>query len=78
VCEIRYGRSGRVLPRLADGWLRYGCALEARLFKLEVGDGLRAGLSLGQVLESLADSFVIALSMILAAEVFVEESAQGP
>jgi hypothetical protein len=78
VRELRYGRGGRVLPGLAARGLRCRCVLHARLLKLEVGDGLRTSLSLGQVLESFANPFVIALSMILAAEIFIEESPQRP
>jgi hypothetical protein len=52
--------------------------LHARLLKLETGWGLRTSLSLGQVFERLANPLVVALSMILAAEIFVEESPQRP
>jgi hypothetical protein len=54
--------------------------LRLRLFELETGDSGGAGscLALGQVIERLTDAFVIALPVILAAEIFVEESSQRP
>ena len=59
---------------------RNGGFLNAGLFKLEAGDALRTGgrLGLGEVFQGFPDAFVIALTMILTAEIFVEEPSQRP
>ncbi|HLM98423.1 MAG TPA: hypothetical protein VK335_04035 [Bryobacteraceae bacterium] len=77
--EIGHGRRRRFLPRLAGGVARHHRLLHARLLKLEAGDTSRAIIfGLGKMLEGFADSFVIALAMIAAAEVFIEEPPQRP
>jgi hypothetical protein len=78
VREIRDRRSRWNLPRLAASGLGYRRILHPRFLELESGYGLRTSLSLRQVFEGLANPFVVALSMILAAEIFVEESPQRP
>ena len=69
-----------MIPGLVGAAHREHLLLDTRLFKLKAGDtlGTRGCLALGQVLESLAHAFVIALPVILAAEIFVEESPQRP
>src|SRR2546421_8914026 len=75
VGEVGNGRCRRFHARLACAAHRNGGFLNAGLFKLEAGDALRTGgrLGLGEGFQGFPDAFVIALTMILTAEIFVEE-----
>ena len=54
--------------------------LRLRLFELEAGDsvGTRRRLALVEMFQSFPDAFVIALTVIAAAEIFVEQPSQRP
>src|SRR5713101_4941982 len=78
--KIGNSRRRRILAGLARASHREYGLLRSRFLELEPRDsgGARNCLSLGQVIESLTPAFVIALPVILAAEIFVEESSQRP
>src|SRR5713226_6363514 len=78
--KIGNSRRRRILAGFAGASHREHGLLRSRFLKLEAGDsaGARSCLTLRQVLEGLTDAFVIALPVILAAEIFVEESSQRP
>ena len=78
--KIGDGSRCRIFPGLANGTPRQLRLLYARLLKLETGDAVRPGcrLALGEMFQSFPDAFVIALTMIAAAEIFVEQPSQRP
>ena len=70
----------RIYQGLASGMPHELCLLYARFLKLEARNsiGARYRLSLGEVFQSFSDAFVVALTMIAAAEIFVEQPSQRP
>jgi hypothetical protein len=70
----------RIYQGLASGMPHELCLLYARFLELEAGDSIRTWrrLALGKMFESFPDAFVIALTMVAAAEIFVEQPSQRP
>ena len=70
----------RIYQGLASGMPHELCLLYTRFLKLEAGDsvGTWRRLALGEMFQSFPDAFVIALTMVAAAEIFVEQPSQRP
>jgi len=78
--KIGNGSRSRILQGPASGTPRKLRLLYARFLKLEARDtrGPRYRLALGKMFQSFPDAFVIALTVIAAAEIFVEQPSQRP
>ena len=78
--EIWHRRHCWLVARSAGAVPRHRWFLYAWLLKLESGDSTGAGRShrLGKMLQRFADALVVALAMVAAAEVLIEESPQRP
>src|SRR5678809_839148 len=78
--KIGDGSRCRIFPGLASGPTRKLRLLYARFLELEAGDsvGPRRRLALGEMFQSFPDAFVVALTMVAAAEIFVEQPSQRP
>ena len=79
--KIGDGRRCRIFARTRQrGRTRKLRFLHTRFLELEAGYSVRTRrrLALGQVFQGFPDAFVIALTMIAAAEIFVEQPSQRP
>ena len=78
--KIGDGSRCRIFQGLASGPPHKLRLLYTRFLELEAGDSIRTRrrLALGEMFESFPDAFVIALTMVAAAKIFVEQPSQRP